>query len=386
MNFELSEEERLVQQAAREFAEKELAPIASDIDKNCLVPMHILKKLAEQGFMGMLIPREFGGAGLNNFCLTLSQIEINRVCASTGVTMSVHNSLFSSPLICFGTEGQKKRFLPAIASADLIGAYSLSEPVSGSDSAALITTAQRRNGSYMLNGTKVFVTNGAIAGLFIVFARTDPDKSLKAKGISAFIVERGMKGFSIGKPEKKMGIRGSSTVQLFFEDCQVPVENRLGEENEGFKIAMNTLDGGRIGISAQAIGIAKACLEESMKYARQREQFGRPIAEYEAIQWKISNMATDIDAATLLALRAARLRDEAKEHTKEAAMAKLFAATMVNNHAKEAVQIHGGVGYIRDFPVERYFRDAKITEIYEGTNEIQRLVIARKLMGVKSTF
>jgi alkylation response protein AidB-like acyl-CoA dehydrogenase len=385
MMFELSEEELLVQQAARDFAEKELQPLAAEVDKKGEIPQQVISKLAEQGFMSMLIPRELGGAGLNNFCLTLSQIEVNKACASTGVTMSVHNSLVSSPIIHFGTEEQKKKYLPRMATAEIIGAYSLTEPVSGSDSAALITTARKSNGSYVLNGTKVFVTNGAIAGLFIVFARTHPDITLKAKGISAFLIERGTKGLGIGKPEKKMGIRGSSTVQLFLEDCVVPKENLLGEENGGFKIAMHTLDGGRIGIAAQAIGIAKACLEESIRYAKQREQFGRPIGEYEAIQWKIANMATDIEAATMLAFRAARLRDERKDHTKEAAMAKLFAATMANDHTKEAVQIHGGVGYIRDFPVERYFRDAKITEIYEGTNEIQRLVIARKLLGIKST-
>lgn len=380
MQFQLSEEEELIQKTAREFADEKLAPLASKIDAEEQIPREIIDQMAELGFMGMLAPEQYGGAELNNFCYTLVQIEINRACASTGITMSVHNSLAQSPIIYFGSEAQKQKYLPKLTKAEWIGAYSLSEPGSGTDAASLICSAVRDGNSYILNGTKNFVTNGGIADIFIVFTRTHPDKSLKAKGISAFIVERGMKGFTIGKSEKKLGIKGSSTVELHFEDCRVPAENLLGKENEGFKIAMHTLDGGRIGISAQAIGIAEASLAASIKYSKERKQFDKFLAEFQAIQWKLAEMATDIDAAKLLTFRASRLRDAGKPHTKEAAIAKLFSATMVNKHAKEAVQILGGVGYTKDFPVERYFRDAKITEIYEGTSEVQRIVIARELL------
>lgn len=380
MQFQLSEEEELIQKTAREFADEKLAPLASKIDAEEQIPREIIDQMAELGFMGMLAPEQYGGAELNNFCYTLVQIEINRACASTEITMSVHNSLAQSPIIYFGSEAQKQKYLPKLTKAEWIGAYSLSEPGSGTDAASLICSAVRDGNSYILNGTKNFVTNGGIADIFIVFTRTHPDKSLKAKGISAFIVERGMKGFTIGKSEKKLGIKGSSTVELHFEDCRVPAENLLGKENEGFKIAMHTLDGGRIGISAQAIGIAEASLAASIKYSKERKQFDKFLAEFQAIQWKLAEMATDIDAAKLLTFRASRLRDAGKPHTKEAAIAKLFSATMVNKHAKEAVQILGGVGYTKDFPVERYFRDAKITEIYEGTSEVQRIVIARELL------
>lgn len=379
----LSEEERAIQQAAREFAQETLVPLASEIDAKEQVPRSLLKKMAELGFMGVITPTEFGGAGLSSACLFLIQVEINRACASTGVTMSVHNSLVTSPILRFGSDDVKKRCLPKLASAEFIGAYSLTEPGSGSDAAALATTAVRHGPDFVLNGQKVFVTNGALADLFIVFARTNPDRSLKAKGITAFLVERGSKGLTVGKPEKKMGIRGSSTVSLFLEDVRVPAANLLGTEGEGFKIALSTLDGGRIGISAQAIGITLAALEAAVKYCKQRSQFGRPLAEFQAIQWKIADMATDTEAAMLMGLRASRLRDAGLPHTKEAAMVKLFSARMANTHVSEAVQIHGGVGYLRDFPVERFFRDAKITEIYEGTNEIQRLVISREILDLK---
>lgn len=376
----LSEEEQLVRRTAREFADTELAPLAEEIDRKHEIPRRVIDKLAALGFMGVIIPEEYGGSGLSSACLFLIQVEINRACASTGITMSVHNSLCSSPIVCFGSEELKRRYLTKLASAERIGAYSLSEPASGSDAAGLITRAERTGDAYALNGQKVFVTNGAIADVFVVFARTAKVAGSKAKGITALVVERDTPGFTVGKPENKLGIRGSSTVQLFFQDCRVPAENLLGEEGEGFKIAMATLDGGRIGIAAQAIGIATACLEASVKYARQRRAFGRSIAEFQAIQWKLAAMATDIEAATLLALRASRLRDAGQPHTKEAAMAKLFSADMANRHASEAVQIHGGAGYTTEFPVERYFRDARITELYEGTTEIQRLVIARNLL------
>jgi alkylation response protein AidB-like acyl-CoA dehydrogenase len=380
MNFDLSEEERLIQETARDFADKELAPRAAAIDRSGEIPLELLSKMAGLGFLGMLAPEEFGGAGLDNLCLALVQIEINRACASTGVTMSVHNSLFQSPLLRFGTEAQKKALLPRVTRGELIGAYSLSEPVSGTDAGALLTTAKSDGDHYVLNGTKNFVTNGSFADVYIVFARTNPDPALKHEGISAILVERSTPGLTVGKPEKKMGIRGSSTTTLFFDQARVPKANLLGKEGEGFKIALHTLDGGRIGIAAQAAGIAAACLEASVKYAKERKQFDRPIAEFQAVQWKLAEMATDLDAAKLLIFRAARLRDAGVSHNREASMAKLFASTMANRHANQAVQIHGGVGYIRDFPVERYFRDAKITEIYEGTSEVQHLVIARSLL------
>jgi butyryl-CoA dehydrogenase len=380
MNFTLSTEEALIQQTAREFADKELAPLAPSIDQKHEVPREILAKMGSLGFLGMLTPETYGGVGLTNLALALVQLEINRACASTGVTMSVHNSLCQSPILKFGTEEQKAKYLPKLARGEWIGAYSLSEPVSGTDAAALITTAVRDGSDFVLNGTKNFVTNGGFADVFILFARTNQAPEAKQSGISAFIVERTSKGLTVGKNEKKMGIRGSSTTSLFFDGCRIPAANLLGKEGEGFKIALSTLDGGRIGIASQATGIAMACLDASVKYAKERKQFDRPIGDFQAIQWKIAEMATDIDAARLLIFRAARMRDAGEPHTKEASMAKLFASTMANRHANQAVQIHGGVGYIKDFPVERYFRDAKITEIYEGTSEVQRIVVARSLL------
>jgi len=380
MNFTLSPEEALIQATAREFADRELAPLASRIDREGQVPRDILEKMAALGFLGMLTPDTYGGVGLTNLALALVQLEINRACASTGVTMSVHNSLCQSPLLRFGNDEQKQKYLPRLARGEWIGAYSLTEPVSGTDAAALITTAVRDGDAYVINGTKNFVTNGGFADLFVLFARTDQAPTAKQTGISAFLVERSWKGLSVGKAEKKMGIRGSSTTSLFFDGCRVPRSSLMGKEGDGLKIALSTLDGGRIGIASQACGIAMACLEASIKYAKERRQFDRPIGEFQAIQWKISEMATDIDAAKLLIYRAARMRDAGEPHTKEASMAKLFASTMANKHANQAVQIHGGVGYIKDFPVERYFRDAKITEIYEGTSEVQRIVVARSLL------
>jgi alkylation response protein AidB-like acyl-CoA dehydrogenase len=380
VNFTLTPEEVLIRDTAHDFAEKELAPIAGKIDRDGKIPREILDKMAALGFMGMLTPEAYGGVGLTNLALCLVQLEINRACASTGVTMSVHNSLCQSPLLRYGSDEQKQRYLPRLARGEWIGAYSLTEPVSGTDAAALITTAVKDGGDYVINGTKNFVTNGGFADLFILFARTDPSPSAKQTGITAFLVERTSKGLTVGKAEKKMGIRGSSTTSLFFDGCRVPAANVLGKVGDGLKIALSTLDGGRVGIASQACGIAMACLDASIKYARERKQFDRPIGDFQAIQWKIAEMATDIDAARLMIYRAARMRDNDQPHTREASMAKLFASTMANKHANQAVQIHGGVGYIKDFPVERYFRDAKITEIYEGTSEVQRIVIARSLL------
>jgi alkylation response protein AidB-like acyl-CoA dehydrogenase len=378
--FELSDVERQIRDTAREFAEKEIAPRAAAIDRDGAVPRELLDGLALLGFMGMMVPEAYGGAGLSSFCFILALEEINRACASTGVTFAVHTSLCSTPIVRCGTEAQKRKWLPRLAAGELLGCYALSEPGAGSDAAGLECRARRDGDAYVLSGTKNFITNGGIADLAVLFARTDPDPAKRAHGISAFIVETKTPGFRVGRAEDKLGIRGSNTVQLHLEDCRVPAENLLGVENEGFKIAMATLDGGRIGIAAQAVGIARACLEASVKYAKERRQFGKPIGDFQAIQWKLAEMAAAIDAARLLAWRAARLRDAGAPHTLEAAMAKLTAARMANDAAIQAVQIHGGAGYTAEFPVERYFRDAKITEIYEGTNEVQRIVIARELL------
>ena len=383
MDFQLTSDEQAIQQTARDFSRKVLAPLAAKHDRDGKIARETFRQMAEIGFMGVMTPEEFGGSGMGNFALCLIQLEINRACASTGVTMSVHNSLCQGPVNRFGTPDQKKTVLPKLASAEWIGAYSLSEPGTGSDAGALTCTAKRDGTFFILNGEKNFVTNGGYADLFVVFARTHADKSLKTKGISAFLVERTTKGLTVGKDEHKMGIRGSSTTTINFEDARIPAANLLGTENEGFKVAMNTLDGGRIGIASQAVGIAEAGMDAAVKYAAERRQFDRPINEFQAIQWKIANMATDIDAAKLLIYRAAKLRDAGLPHTKEASMAKLFASTMCNDHVNQALQIHGGNGYIKDFPIERIWRDAKITEIYEGTSEIQRIVIAREVIRAR---
>lgn len=376
-SFELTEEERLIQQTARDFANDRIVPIAAENDRQGRFSKKVLKEMADLGFMSMLIPEEYGGVGLGNFSLALVLEEINRACASTGVTMSVHNSLASSPIIRYGSDETKKKFLPRMATGELLGAYALSEAGAGSDAASLQCRATKDGDYYVLNGTKSWVTTGAEAGIFVVMVRTNPGE--RSKGISSFVVERNTPGFSIGKKENKLGLRASSTVQLVFEDARVPARQILGKEGEGFKIAMETLDGGRIGIAAQAVGIAKASLDASVAYANEREQFGKKIARFQAIQWKLADMATSIDAARLLMYRAARLRDAGEPHTQEAAMAKLFASEMSNRAAREAVQIHGGAGYLKDFPVERYYRDARITEIYEGTSEVHRIVISRNL-------
>ncbi|MDH3217312.1 MAG: acyl-CoA dehydrogenase [Candidatus Krumholzibacteria bacterium] len=376
--FDLSEEERLIQQTARDFADSEVAPMAAENDANGQFPRGLVEKLAKLGFMGMLIPEQYGGSNAGNFALVLALEEINRACASTGVTMSVHNSLASSPIVGFANEETKKKYLPKMAKGELLGAYALSEASAGSDAASLQARAVKDGNEYVLNGTKSWITSGAEADLFVVMLRTDPSE--RAKGISAFAVERDTNGFSVGKKENKLGLRASSTVQLIFEDARVPAENMLGSEGEGFKIAMWTLDGGRIGIGTQAVGIAQACLDASVSYAKEREQFGKLIGEFQAIQWKIADMAMNIEAARLMIYRAARLRDRKEPHTKEAAMAKLFASEMANRAAREAVQIYGGAGYLKDSSVERYFRDVRITEIYEGTSEIHRIVISRFLL------
>jgi len=379
VQYPLTEEQRLIQQTAREFANSRIAPEADRHNREGRFPREIVKELGRMGFMGMVVPESYGGSAAGNFALVLALEEINRACASTGVTMSVQNSLVNAPLVHWGSEYIKERYLPKLATGEFLGAYALSEPGSGSDAASLVTSAVRDGNEYVLNGTKNFITTGLEADVVVALVRTDT--SHKTRGITAFVIEREWKGFSVGKKEDKLGLRASSTVQLVFEDLRVPASNILGEVGSGFKIAMHTLDGGRIGIAAQAVGIAQACLEASIKYAEEREAFDQQIGKFQAVQWKIADMAMNIEAARLLVYNAARLKDEKLPHGKEAAMAKLFASKTANEAAREAVQIHGGAGYLEDFPVERYFRDARITEIYEGTSEIQRLVIARHLLS-----
>jgi alkylation response protein AidB-like acyl-CoA dehydrogenase len=379
MDFHLTEEQKMIQEAAREFAREFLAPRAAELDRTGTFPMENFKEAAKRGFAGLLVPEEFGGSGLGNMALAIVLAEINRACASTGVTLSVHNSLLSGPLVKFGNDAQKKKWLPRLASGEVLGAYSLSEASCGSDAAALRCAAVRDGDHLVVNGTKMWVTNGSHADLFLVFVRTDT-KSSPAKGISALLVEKGLPGFSVGKKEDKLGIRASSTTELVFENCRVPASALVGEMNGGFRIAMHTLDGGRIGIAAQALGIAEACLDASVKYAKERKQFGKAIAEFEPIQWKLAEMAARIEAARLLVLRAAWLKDRDEPHGFEVSCAKHEASRTANFCAREAVQIHGGAGYLQDFPVERYMRDARITEIYEGTTEIQKIVIARHVL------
>jgi alkylation response protein AidB-like acyl-CoA dehydrogenase len=378
MIFQLSDEQLLIQKTAREFADQVIAPRARELDRTHTFPKEHLAKLAELGFMGIIIPEAYGGSGLGQVEQVLIMEEIQRACASTGVTVSVHNSLTAGPIIKFGTEDQKRRYLPRMARAEILGAYCLSEPDHGSDAGGLETSYRRQDGAFVLTGTKAWITNGEHADIFIVFATADKSKGPKA--ISAFLVERGFPGFSVGKREEKLGIRASSTTQIHLEACAVPEANLLGKEGEGFKIAMDTLDGGRIGIATQAVGIAQACLDRSVKYSKERQQFGKPIAEFQAIQWKIANMAMEIDAARLLTYRAAALRGEGRPCTRESSMAKLFASETANRAAREAVQVHGGSGYVAEYDVERFYRDAKITEIYEGTSEVQRIVISRQYL------
>jgi alkylation response protein AidB-like acyl-CoA dehydrogenase len=380
MDFSLDQELTLVRDMARDFAEKELQPRAAKHDRQEHLDPQVFQQLGTLGLFGLTVPEEFGGSGLGNLALATVLIELNRGCASTGVTVSVHNSLVGAPLKRFGSKEQQKTWFPRLASGELIGAYCLTEPNAGSDAAALRTTAVQQGGEYVLDGTKLFVTNGNEAGLFIVYARTDPSAP-KANGISAFLVPRDTKGLRVGKKEKKTGIRGSSTTEVVLEGARVPAGNLLGEKNRGFQVAMDTLDGGRIGIAAQAVGIAQACLEASTKYAKERQQFNRAIGDFQAIQWKLADMSTQIEASRLLTLRAAWLRDRGEPCGQQAAQAKLFASKTANFCADEAVQIHGGAGYTDEFPVERLFRDARITEIYEGATDIQRIVIARKVLA-----
>jgi butyryl-CoA dehydrogenase len=378
MEFDLKEHQQMIKETARDFAEKELRPLAAKLDEEASFPTESVKKLGELGFMGMMVPEEFGGAGLDCVSYSIAVEEISRVCASTGVIMSVNNSLTCQPIMDYGTPEQKKKYLPDLASGKKLGAFSLTEPEAGSDAGNIQTTAVLNGDHYVLNGTKIFVTSGSKADVIVLFASTD--KAAKAKGLSAFIIEKGFPGFKIGKKENKMGIRGSDTAELVLEDCRVPKENLLGQTGSGLKIALKTLDGGRIGIAAQAVGIAQACLEASVKYSKERKQFGKCICEFQAIQWMLANMAVSVEAARFLTLQAAYTKDKGLPFAKEAAMAKLFASEAAVDIAINAVQVHGGYGYMKEYDVERYFRDAKITEIYEGTSEVQRMVIAASLL------
>jgi butyryl-CoA dehydrogenase len=380
MNFELDSNQKLIQEMVRDFATNELVEKAVEIDKSREFPWSSIKKMAELGLLGMITPEEFGGGGMDYISLAIAVEEISKACASTGVIVAVNHTLAAYPIIKFGNDDQKKKYLPLLAKAEKIGAFGLTEANAGSDPAAMESTAVLKGDHYVLNGTKRFITNGGEAGIFIVFASTDPEK--KHKGISTFILEKGMPGFSVGEHEDLLGLRATANCELIFEDCQVPKENLLGEEGQGFKIALNTIDTSRIDIGAQAVGIAQAALDSSIPYSKERITFGKPICEYEMIQAKMAEMASRIDGSRLLVYRAAGMKDAGIErYSKEAAMAKYMAAEACMYSVREAVQIYGGYGYTKDYPVERFYRDAKVMEIYEGTSEIQKIVIARALLS-----
>ncbi len=378
MNFDLNETQKMIRDTARQFAQDELASSADLRDEKEEFPREAVKKLGELGFMGIMVSEEYGGAGLDTVSYSLAVEEISRVDASCGVIMSVNNSLVCFGINEFGSAEQKRKYLTALATGAKLGAFALSEPEAGSDATNQRTQAVRDGDFYVLNGIKNWITNGQNADVVLVIAATDPAKG--SRGISTFIVEKGTPGFTVGKKERKLGIRSSDTVSMAFQDVRVPAANRIGEEGFGFKFAMKTLDGGRIGIASQAVGIAQASLDASIKYSKERRAFDHPLAQLQAIQFKIADMATEIDAARLLTLQAAATKDSGERYTQQAAMAKLYASKVAVKCALEAIQIHGGYGYIREYHVERYLRDAKITEIYEGTSEIQRIVIARSLI------
>ncbi|MCL5043968.1 MAG: acyl-CoA dehydrogenase family protein [Deltaproteobacteria bacterium] len=379
MNFELSSEQAQARQTARRFAREKLSAAGVETDRTGRFPRQAVQELGKLGMLGVFVPERYGGAGLDHVSYALVVEELAVECAATAVIVSAHSSLASWPILSAGSEAQRAAFLPAMAAGEKLGCFALSEPQAGSDAGAQKTRAVRDGDSYVINGTKNFITNAPEAGVAVVFALTDPHQG--QRGISAFIVETERPGWQIVRIEEKMGIHGAHSAQLSFQDLRVPRDRLLGEEGQGFKLALRTLDGGRIGIAAQAVGIGRAALEQSLKYAVQRTAFGKPIASYQAIRWKLADMAVELDAARLLTLKAAALKDAGRPCIREAASAKLFAAEAAMSAAIEAVQVHGGNGYTREFKVERYFRDAKITEIYEGTSEIQRLVIARRLLA-----
>lgn len=378
MNFDFTETQLMIKEMAKKFAEDVLAPTAAERDEKEEFPHDAVKQMGELGLMGMMVPEQFNGAGLDTVSYVVAMEEISKMDASAGVIMSVNNSLVCYGLAEFGSDFQKEKYLKELAIGKKLGAFALSEPEAGSDASNQKTTAVRDGDFYLINGTKNFITNGKYADVVLVMATTD--KSKGTHGISTFIVDKGIPGFEVAKKENKLGIRSSDTVSLSFTDCRISVENRISEEGFGFKFAMKTLDGGRIGIAAQALGIAQASLEAALKYSKERKAFGQFIAEFQGIQFKLADMATRIEAARLLTLKSAALKDSGKPYGHASAMAKLYASKVAVDAALEAIQIHGGYGYVKDYPVERYLRDAKITEIYEGTSEVQRIIIARNLL------
>jgi butyryl-CoA dehydrogenase len=378
MSFALSDEQIMIQTMAREFSRKVVAQSAAERDRTKEFPSENLKKMGELGLMGMMVPFEYEGSGADTVSYVLALSEIAYSCASTAVVMSVHNSIVCETIYRLGTKDQRDRFLKSLASGDIIGAFAMTEPHAGSDPVRQSTTAVRKGDEYIINGTKRFITSGKNAGLVIVTAVTDEAK--RHHGISAFIVEKGTPGLHVGHEEDKMGLRASDTTDLIFNNCKVPVENLLGEEGDGFKIAMKALDGGRIGIAAQSLGVAQAAFDASLKYAKKREQFGQPISKFQGLRWILADMATEIEAARQLMLSAAAMKDRGEKFTIQASMAKLFASEMVNRVTAKALQMHGGYGFIKDYPVERFYRDARVFTIYEGTSEIQRVVISNHLL------
>lgn len=379
MNFELTEEQNLIRDMVRTFAETEVAPSAEERDEQETFDRDLMfGRLGELGLTGIVFPEEYGGAGADYLSYAIAVEELSRVCGSTGVTLSAHLSLGSNPIYLAGSEEQKKKFLTPLAQGEAMGAFGLTEPSAGSDAGGTKTVAVQDGDDYIINGSKIFITNAGEADIYVVFARTDKDAQ-KHHGISAFIIEKGTPGFTFGKKEKKLGIRSSPTLELVFENCRVPKENLLGEEGKGFKIAMKTLDGGRIGIASQALGIAQGALDATVKYVTEREQFNKPISAFQGVQFQLADMATQIEASRLLVYNAAYRASNGLSYSQESAMAKLFASETAMKVTTQAVQLHGGYGYTRDFPVERMMRDAKITEIYEGTSEIQRVVIGSNM-------
>jgi acyl-CoA dehydrogenase len=379
MNLVFTEEQQMMQKMVRDFAQKEIAPAIEHMEETEEFPRHLIKKMAELGLMGIPIPEEYGGAGMDFTSYIIAINELSKVSATIGVILSVHTSVGTNPILYFGNEEQKKKYIPKLASGEYLGAFGLTEPSSGSDAASLKTRAVKQGDHYVLNGSKIFITNAGEADVYIVFASTEPDKG--SYGISAFIVDKDTPGFSVGKKEKKMGLNGSNTCEIVFEDARVPAENLLGNEGEGFKIAMSNLDVGRIGIAAQSLGIAEAALDYATNYAKERKQFGKPIGANQGLGFKLADMATEVEAAKLLTYRAADLKTNNLPCGKEASMAKLFASETAMKSAIEAVQVFGGYGYTKEYPVERLFRDAKVCQIYEGTSEIQRIVLSKHLLG-----
>ncbi|WML28521.1 acyl-CoA dehydrogenase [Neobacillus sp. OS1-33] len=380
--MDFTEEQEMMRKMVRDFAQKEIAPFVERMEETDEYPLEIIRKMGEYGLLGIPIPTEYGGVGADFTSYILTINEIAKVSATVGVILSVHTSVGTNPILYFGTEEQKQKYIPKLASGEYIGAFALTEPNAGSDAGKIRTSAVKKGDKYILNGSKIFITNGGMADTYVTFAVTNPEAG--SRGISAFIVEKDTPGFSVGKKERKMGLHGSSTTELIFDNAEVPVGNLLGQEGEGFKIAMANLDAGRIGIAAQGLGIAEAALESSIQYAQERIQFGKPIAANQGISFKIADMATEVEAAKLLVYRAAQLRSRGIKCGKEASMAKRFSTDTAMKTATEAVQIFGGYGYTKDYPVERLFRDAKITQIYEGTNEIQRVVISKYLLDDKN--